>query len=372
MEINGFDIEAKKVGELYKKMKNGELVYDPFYQRKSVWEPVHEVEFIKTIMLGFPCPEIFLAEGEYDIATHTSYTHVIDGQQRLRTIEKYLDNKMEVDGKTYTKLLEDKQKEIASYKIPIVNLKLSPEIDEEKIKNIFYRLNMTDYSLGETELLLSQFSTNEFVLLSRLLSGEDIFNLESSTEESEKKFRNNPFINNEFKEWVVKKDFKYSGELFSGEKEGNSLIYTSREVKRSWNTMDILNILGIYVEKKYHGRNLKHQEISNLTSKIKEKRDDIYDKATLVSKLILELELEKKRKRKSKFHQRGSFFSLFTCLMLCDYLEKINVESLRENLKTFEKKLPKDYSEASRNSVHERKQRELRGKYIDNIISMST
>ncbi|OFI01416.1 hypothetical protein CLOACE_21410 [Clostridium acetireducens DSM 10703] len=86
---------------------NKELIYDPFYQRNFVWSPIHQKEFIKTIILGYTCPEIFIAEGELDLETHIKYIHVIDGQQRLRTIDSYFGNKLEVDGKKFKDLSED-------------------------------------------------------------------------------------------------------------------------------------------------------------------------------------------------------------------------------------------------------------------------
>lgn len=363
MKLNKFNINKLTLGEITKKVLAKELIYDPFYQRKSVWEDIHKVEFIKTILNGYPCPEIFLAEGEYDLETYTTYTHVIDGQQRVRTITEFMNNKFKVEGEYYKDFNDEKKKEVASYEIPVVYLELNPETDEEKIKEIFYRLNMTNYGLGDIELTLSQFSNNEYMLLSRLLSGEDVFHQE---EDNSKKFRDNPFIKQEFKDWAMKSDFKTIGNIFSNED-----IYSAREIKRSWNTMDILNIIAIFLNKRFHGRNLKDIEIEELTSSVSKRKEEILNKFAIATNLFIRLELNKGKRAKSKFYQRGSFFSLFIVFLEIEDENKIDLTVLRERLIEFEKKLPIEYKNASLNSVHERKQREIRNDYLKKIVNES-
>src|SRR5690625_502861 len=102
MELNSkYKVSSHEIGQLYRLMKEEELIYDPYYQRNFVWQENHQKEFIRTILLGYPCPEIFIAEGEVDLETHKKYIHVIDGQQRLTTIKRFLSNELEVDGKFY-------------------------------------------------------------------------------------------------------------------------------------------------------------------------------------------------------------------------------------------------------------------------------
>ncbi|ATO26982.1 hypothetical protein RA13_02280 [Bacillus atrophaeus] len=71
MDLNEkFEIKSESLGELFVKMRNKTLVYDPYYQRNFVWDTEHQKEFIRTILLGLPCPMIFVAEGEIDLETH--------------------------------------------------------------------------------------------------------------------------------------------------------------------------------------------------------------------------------------------------------------------------------------------------------------
>ena len=150
MEINSkYKIETSEIGDLYRSMDQKELVYAPYYQRNFVWKEGHQQEFIRTILLGYPCPEIFMAEGERDLETHKKYMHVIDGQQRLTTIKRFLDNELQVDNRYYRDLSIEEQSNVSNYELGTVILRLNPEQDIKEIEEIFRRLNRNNYSLNE-------------------------------------------------------------------------------------------------------------------------------------------------------------------------------------------------------------------------------
>lgn len=208
MELNSkFKIESREIGNLYRLMINKELIYDPFYQRNFVWSEIHQKEFIRTIIEGYPCPEIFIAEGELDLETHIKYIHVIDGQQRLRTIESYFSNELEVDGKKFKDLSNEEKIRIHSYQIGVVILKLNPEQDIEEIQEIFRRLNINAYSLTETEKTISRLSDNEFMLMARLYTGDINFDNDDEESNPAEKFRQNPLLKRDLKNGLWKKIF---------------------------------------------------------------------------------------------------------------------------------------------------------------------
>lgn len=74
--------------------KRGRLDMDPAYQRRSVWSPRYKRDFIDTVLLGFPCPSIFLFE-ERDADGQSRYA-VIDGKQRLSTMFQFIENEIAV------------------------------------------------------------------------------------------------------------------------------------------------------------------------------------------------------------------------------------------------------------------------------------
>lgn len=73
------------VDSLVKRMR-GSAFKVPAFQRKFVWTLKHSSKFIESLLMGLPVPGIFLYK-EADTNEHL----VIDGQQRLLTLQKFYD-----------------------------------------------------------------------------------------------------------------------------------------------------------------------------------------------------------------------------------------------------------------------------------------
>ena len=73
------------VDSLVKRMR-GEAFKIPEFQRQFVWTSKHASKFIESLLMGLPVPGIFLYK-EADTNEHL----VIDGQQRLRTLQAFYD-----------------------------------------------------------------------------------------------------------------------------------------------------------------------------------------------------------------------------------------------------------------------------------------
>lgn len=73
------------VDSLVKRMRGGAFRI-PDFQRKFVWTSKHASKFIESLLMGLPVPGIFLYK-EADTNEHL----VIDGQQRLRTLQAFYD-----------------------------------------------------------------------------------------------------------------------------------------------------------------------------------------------------------------------------------------------------------------------------------------
>lgn len=71
------------VDDLVKKMQQGNI-YIPNFQRNYVWNIKQASHFIESLLLGLPVPGIFLAE-----ESDNRNLLVIDGSQRLRTLQYY-------------------------------------------------------------------------------------------------------------------------------------------------------------------------------------------------------------------------------------------------------------------------------------------
>ncbi len=53
----------KKVLEIFNMMKDGSLILRPRFQRKLVWNNTHKENFIETILMKLPFPEIYCRMG---------------------------------------------------------------------------------------------------------------------------------------------------------------------------------------------------------------------------------------------------------------------------------------------------------------------
>lgn len=74
-------------------MKNGNIIIPP-YQRGYVWGQIQASRLIESLITNCPIPVIYLSQGTDEIFS------VIDGNQRLTSILKFLDGKYELHGLT--------------------------------------------------------------------------------------------------------------------------------------------------------------------------------------------------------------------------------------------------------------------------------
>lgn len=147
---------TKKISDLYTRItaENPTLILQPAFQRRFVWNSAHMEKFIDTILKGLPIPEIYLAQSGIDLEKIEAQEVVVDGQQRLTTIVKYIQEKSDskIFGKIVKKfsdLTKEEQKDFLNYNIVIRDL---GDLDSEKLKDIFRRINSTNYSLNDIEL----------------------------------------------------------------------------------------------------------------------------------------------------------------------------------------------------------------------------
>lgn len=141
---------TKKISDLIGMIKRGELILQPAFQRKLVWNPKHKEAFIDTILKGFPFPEIYISQRGIDLETLKTEQVVVDGQQRLSTIMNYIEGAISCKNiHAFKDLDEDQQKEFLAYDVVVRDLK---DASEETIKEIFKRINQTSYSLSDIEI----------------------------------------------------------------------------------------------------------------------------------------------------------------------------------------------------------------------------
>lgn len=162
-----------RIIDIYNKIKSKELSTRPYYQRKLVWTLKDKDTFIETILKGYPFPEVYFCHGEFDTKTLTVKQFVVDGQQRLTTIVDYIDGKIDVKlVPAFRDLSESDKKEFLNYKVIVRDLE---KISEEEIKEVFNRLNKTDYTLNAIELLYAMYQGDYISIGKKIVSENDRF-----------------------------------------------------------------------------------------------------------------------------------------------------------------------------------------------------
>lgn len=143
--------DKKSISDLIGKIQRKELILQPDFQREFVWTPGHMENFIKTILDGFPFPEIYISQRGIDLTTLATQNVVVDGQQRLTTIQRYIEgtDDFEKNIPKFSDLGEDNQRDFLNYDVTVRDLK---DVPAETIIEIFKRINSTNFTLTAIEI----------------------------------------------------------------------------------------------------------------------------------------------------------------------------------------------------------------------------
>lgn len=158
-----FRRNTKTIQEINRDFNEGKLFADSSYQRRKVWNDQDKVRLIETILMELVMPEVFFWTTDRDPDTGVASTHIVDGQQRINAIvdfiggefslnERYLMNdeiKQLCGKKAFKELDQSYKNKIWEYPISIVEI--DPVCTMSDIKELFYRLNLTNYNLNQQE-----------------------------------------------------------------------------------------------------------------------------------------------------------------------------------------------------------------------------
>lgn len=142
--------------------KEGNLIVRPLFQRNLVWNDKQRSYLIDSILNGYPIPELYLQE-KTNSEGNTTYI-VVDGQQRITSFLKFIDNEFSIDKDQtdyrwenlyFGDLSDEDKKSLYSYKFVV---RVLPDMDDDKLKNIFKRINKNNISLNNQELRQATYS----------------------------------------------------------------------------------------------------------------------------------------------------------------------------------------------------------------------
>lgn len=157
----GADLSIREIITMY----NERELLKPEMQRNYVWDKAEASRFIESILLGLPIPSIFFAKAKNNTKL------IVDGYQRIMTVNDYIENKIFTPdgkvfkllntekinkrwrGKTFDELSDEDQRQLRGYTIhTIIFEQKHPESDDSSMYQIFERINTSGRTLMPQEI----------------------------------------------------------------------------------------------------------------------------------------------------------------------------------------------------------------------------
>ena len=142
-----------KLRVLLTDIRDKKLIPRPEFQRRLVWADKHKNSFIQTVLMGYPFPEIYVAAGEVNLETGEGTQMLVDGQQRISTLNDYFigspDIKLSREITPYSSLSKEQKSNFLEYDVVTRDL---GSIPIDSIKQVFERINSTRYALNAMEI----------------------------------------------------------------------------------------------------------------------------------------------------------------------------------------------------------------------------
>lgn len=157
MQINTSNYSVIEIVEM---LDRRELVVNRDYQRGTgLWPDGPASYFIDTILEGYPFPKIYMYEF-VDPGSRRMRKEIVDGQQRIRTIQRFYRNEFAIKGesrfagKSFQDLDEEDQIKFVSYPVSVDVIRSAKR---SEILQMFRRMNAYTLPLNEPEKRHSSF-----------------------------------------------------------------------------------------------------------------------------------------------------------------------------------------------------------------------
>ena len=352
-----YQVRSKELIDVMNELTHKRLIKSPYFQRNLVWRDIHKIDFIKTITLGLPIPQIFIAKGEIDVESMTTHSCVVDGQQRLTAIQQFIAGDFNVDGIAYKDLGKDKKEEFLKYQVPIIDLDIKQS--DPLLKEIFKRLNRTFYALSNIEKQATEYAASDFMLIAKALTDQLFFEKEQNNELGEREL--DPLIPS----GIITKAKKLKVPKFQ------YLIletgaFTVHEIARKVHLSFVLNIIATCISGWYN-RNVGVIRLLELSEP--EIDFDGYIALSLELEKIANFIILMKLKSNSYWLNKANLYSLIVLLyQRRNELQRLTPEDIYNCLKKLENNLPPTYAEAAKEAVNNKKERMVRNDILEKAL----
>lgn len=323
----------RRLRVLLSAITNGALIPQPNFQRRLVWTNKDKLAFVKTVLDGFPFPEIYIAAGSVDVNTGEGAEMLVDGQQRITTLYQYFrgspDLKTGQEIPSYDDLPAEKKMEFLEYGVVVRDL---GNMSLQQIQTVFQRINSTSYGLNAMEIHNSRYG-GEFKNFAEEFSQKEFFD--------------------------------------------KNRIFTSTDVKRMQDVLYCASLTATIMTS-YFNRDSEIEGFFERYNEVFPERSRLSREVDSVLFFIEKLDLP----IKSRAFKKADFFTLFVELHRVFVLESnvLHVQDVREDLEAFYHKVelaaqgyytedhPRDYYQAALQGSNDRRNRILRGEVIYRLL----
>ena len=317
-----------RIHEISGKIDRGELIPDPDWQRGYIWKLKDEQLLIDSIIKGVPIPKFYLTE-EYDATKEASIHYVVDGQQRIKAIHRFLDNKfsIQIEGKDcfFRDLGRSMQQKITTYKL---NGHYLEDFTQPDINFLFQRLNRTGIKLTNMEVW-----NNEF-------TGTKILSMIKEIEQEHKSFY-------------------------------EDIVYTEENTKRMLPLDDIIDLCNCLSKDSIEGGGKRELE-SFLKNKNNISESESRKLKSKFRKVIANLQeiFSKQDIEASLYSKRTHFISLFLAIgiLIPKHYIITNPKKLGDDLLVFIQDAPEEYKESVLGAIRQKTKREKRVRMLQDVI----
>jgi hypothetical protein len=297
---------------------------------------------------------------------------VVDGQQRLNSIRDFVDGKLDFEGKTFRELTPKEREDFLKYEVAVIDFDL--DAGDPRLKDVFYRLNRTYYSLSAIEKLASEYSASEFMLVARVLCGEivgqppddDELGDVGSENDGEEPipaniFSRDPGIDSDTWQWLLSQaEGPFTNLVRSKE------IFTSFEFDRKVPLMFTLNLMCTYMTGYFQRNNRVRKYLEERATSFPE-RDEVIGAINTAGAYINLMNLPDG----SMWWNKANFFTLVSELSRSPETMGQSPQDAKGKLTSFADGVPTDYALAAREAVGQKAEREFRGKVVRNLLLAS-
>ena len=171
-----YEVSLQTISWLNDRKNDETLEISPKFQRRAVWLDSERAELMNTVCSSLPFPEVYI-HVVTDVDTGKQRYVVVDGQQRITSILRFIDGKFSLpenddwDGEYFRDLTVEQKEIFWDYKVVIRFLR---KTNDAEIRSIFAKLNTNNVVLNDQELRNARF-TGKFKNLAERLADNPFF-----------------------------------------------------------------------------------------------------------------------------------------------------------------------------------------------------